>query len=79
MRGFFEDAESWKKHWKGMPEFIQEDQKPFQSIIVHFETLEDRKEFARLMEQTITSKTRFIWFPKLEKMDLTKRICDDES
>jgi hypothetical protein len=36
--GFFDEDTviNWKKHWKGMPEFIQDDQTPFQSVVIHF-------------------------------------------
>jgi hypothetical protein len=76
---FFSDLEPWKKEWQSMPEFIQEDLEPFQSILVHFETEEDRIEFSKLVNQKITSKTRFIWFPKVERANLLKEICTDES
>ena len=35
-------------------------------IIVHFKNENDRKEFAKLIEQKITEKTKYIWFPKVE-------------
>jgi hypothetical protein len=56
--------ESWKEHWKDMPEFQNHDVSPFQSIIVHFKSEEDRKLFATLIEQNLTYKTKAIWFPK---------------
>jgi ParB-like chromosome segregation protein Spo0J len=50
------------KEWDGMPEFEMED-KSGRTIIVHFKTDEDVQEFARLMGQSITDKTKYIWFP----------------
>lgn len=58
--------EKWKDEWKGMPEFIQEDLQPFQSVIVHFESRKDMDDFSKLVEQKLTYKTKSIWFPKAE-------------
>lgn len=41
--------ETWKREWQQMPEFVQEDAQPFQSVIIHFETKEDRDNFAQLI------------------------------
>ena len=63
----------WDSHWKGMPEFHQEDLRPWQSIIVHFADLEDRRQFAELIKQRITNKTKFIWYPQ-ENRDVTPKV-----
>jgi len=52
--------------WKGMPEFNQEDKTAFKSIIVHFKNQKDVNQFSKLVEQTITEKTRSIWYPEAE-------------
>jgi len=49
--------------WKGMPEFEQEDKPPYKSIIVHFQNENDFTKFSTLMEQTVTIKTRYLWYP----------------
>jgi len=64
--------------WQGMPEFENEDLKPFQSIIVHFETSGDVEEFARAINQTITNKTKSIVYPYRERTDLKKYVTEDE-
>lgn len=77
--------ESWRKHWKGMPEFNMEDKKPFHQIIVSFESNEDVRKFRELIGQKVTYKTKSIWFPalNLEKpsnfayVDTTKNNKDD--
>ena len=61
-----EVPKTWEEHWKNMPEFDQKDLLPFQSIQVHFENIEDRKKFAKLIGQTITNKSKYIWYPKAE-------------
>lgn len=64
-----EDDKLWKKHWVGMPEFVQEDNKTYKSIQVHFRNKEDYEEFSKLIGQTLSNKTKSIWHPKL---DITK-------
>lgn len=54
----------WVQQWVGMPDFKMENLQPWQSLIVHFARPEDREDFAKLMEQTITHRTRSLWHPK---------------
>lgn len=64
--------------WKGMPEFEQEEQKPYHTIKVHFASDEDIEAFATLVGQTVTNKSTHIWFPKLERENLLLYRCSDE-
>ena len=75
----FGDAEPWEKTWEGMPEFVQDDFSPFKTIYVHFESYEDVKKFAELVGQSLTIKTRSIWYPEAEigRM-MNKRWGDNE-
>jgi hypothetical protein len=63
----FENPNSWKKHWKGMPEFDQDNNPPYKTIYLHFRDEEDYKEFAKLVEQNLSEKTKSIWYPKLDR------------
>ena len=56
----------WREHWRDMPSFEHEDIGPHSSIIVHFLTEEDRKAFGEFIKQTVTYKTKSLWFPKAE-------------
>lgn len=61
-----------KPHWTGMPEFDQEDARALRTIKIHFATQEDVDRFValvspHLVEQTITPKSKFIWFPKNDR------------
>ena len=49
-----------------MPEFEQEDKTAFKSLVIHFSCIEDMENFAELIEQKITTKTKFMWYPKQE-------------
>jgi hypothetical protein len=62
-----------------MPEFIQEDQSPFKSLLIHFKTRNDMDAFAQLIGQRITKRTKFIWYPKAVKEKLINKRCVDES
>ena len=75
----FDELDWWKKEWKDMPEFKREDLSPEQSIIVHFETLEDRDNFSNLLDQTITSETKSIYYPKLKITRFMNKRYTDES
>ena len=65
--------------WEGMPEFEQKDAGPVRSITVHFQTLPDVEVFAELVGQAITDKTKYIWYPKLERANLKAVSVVDES
>ena len=65
-----DDGESkvfWQKHWQGMPEFKQEDNPPYHHIKISFRNEEDFKDFAKLVNQNISLKTKSIWHPKLDR------------
>ena len=52
--------------WQGMPEFDQKDKTAFRSLAVHFKDQGAVDKFAALIGQTLTEKTRFLWFPEIE-------------
>tara|TARA_R100000781_G_C4079048_1_gene127087 strand:+ start:49 stop:684 length:636 start_codon:yes stop_codon:yes gene_type:complete len=58
------DPDDWQDHWKGMPEFEQDEQKPFRTLIVHFKTQDDVNNFVETIQQEITEKTKSIWHPE---------------
>ena len=54
------------EHWVGMPEFNQQDKMPYKTLYVHFKNEEAVQQFATLISQNITDRTRFIWYPGIE-------------
>ena len=57
-------SEAWKEHWIQMPEFIYEDVEPYAKIEFTFN--KDDLELAKEMfNQSMTDKTKSVWFPKL--------------
>jgi hypothetical protein len=61
-----DEFERWRDTWNGMPTFNQKDLTSFKSIIVHFATESDYREFGKLVGQKLTYKTRSIWYPEAE-------------
>ena len=70
--------EEWKKQWVGMPEFVQESQKPYAQIIFRFDNEESLQEFAELIGQKLTNKTKSAWHPQLVRgLNSDKRYTDE--
>lgn len=81
LKGFSNEKEPewWEEYWQNMPEFVQEDQTSYKSVIVHFENKQNVKDFAKLVSQKITLKTKSIWYPKA-KIDryIVKKYIDKD-
>lgn len=79
-----EDENSEKeKLWVGMPEFEQKDNPSYKTIYLHFRTEEDFKEFVKKYktfddEQTISDKTKSMWYPHLAKDENSLRRWFEE-
>ena len=73
-----EDKE-WKKHWKGMPAFDQKNNPPYKQIYLNFRNQQDYEEFAKLVDQNLSDKTKSIWYPHLDKdaNSLTRWIVEE--
>lgn len=74
-----DDAHDPYKEWKGMPEFVQEKQEPYAKIIFRFENEEDLQEFAELIGQKLTKKTKSAWYPFKSHWGAVKKKWIDES
>jgi hypothetical protein len=66
--------------WDGMPEFEQPDAMAFRTIKVHFANQADVDAFAQLVGQSITEKTKFIWYPEATRDETAHLavVADDE-
>lgn len=69
----------WWELWQGMPEYSHEDLEPLKTIKVHFESIEDMRKFAEIVEQKIGPQTRSIWFPSAEIGRYANKRYSDES
>lgn len=66
-------------HWMGMPDFDQEDNNGCRQLIVHFETQADVENFASLVGQKLTDKTKYIWYPEHKREStVNKAYVSDE-
>ena len=74
------NPDHWTEHWKGMPEYKQEDNGPWKTIKMHFRNEEDYMEFSKLTKNNLSKKTKSAWYPKLEitKNALLRWIEDDD-
>ena len=72
------ELNKWQTEWQGMPEFIQEDKQPIQTIVVSFATNEDVQDFAKLIGQKLTYKTKSIWFPAKSRDIVNNKKYVDE-
>ena len=75
------NPDHWTEHWKGMPEYKQENNGPWKTIRIHFRNEEDYNEFAKITGNThLSDKTKSAWYPKLEitKNALLRWIEDDD-
>lgn len=65
--------------WAGMPEYVSDNLKPIQTVKVHFDKIEHRTAFANLIGQTLTDKTRYVWYPEMQDMSTARlRYVDEE-
>lgn len=69
----------FEDEWHGMPEFVQEAQKPYAQIVVRFDDQEGLDDFSRLIGQPLTNRTKSIWHPPLQRgANSTKRYISNE-
>ena len=59
---------SWKDHWVNLPEYEQERLLPHKMLVVYLDDDESvRSSLAEALEQRITSKTKSVWYPELQR------------
>ena len=61
-----------------MPEFVQDDLTPHRSLKVHFQDQKGVEDFAKLIEQKITDKTKWVWYPEMEVRTVSDKEFVDE-
>lgn len=75
MRGGVYDPE---KEWEGMPQFSQEDLTAKRNLIINFKTDKDVEDFAELVNQKITEKTKSIWYPQVKPEPMMDKAYEDK-
>lgn len=66
-----------EEHWQDMPAFDHEDQTPYKSLTVNFLNKQSLDKFFKLIKQDYTDKTKFIWYPKIEKNILKNKYYEN--
>lgn len=64
--------------YTGMPDYQHEDKGAYQSVVVHLANEQAVLDFAKLIGQNITPKTKFVWHPALVREDFTGIAYDDD-
>jgi len=72
----FEMPRAWTEHWDGMPDFIQKDALPHDTITVQFKSDEDRRAFLTLLGER-PDRRKSIWYPQVKY--LTQSVQDAPS
>lgn len=54
-----------EQYWFDMPEFEQLKKEPYTELKIRFASEEDLQDFANLIGQKLTVKTKSIWHPEL--------------
>ncbi len=67
-----------KPEWTGMPDFHQENLDAFQTVNVHFADAKDRDGFSKLIGQSLTDQTKYIWHPPAKREAIKKRYVSPE-
>jgi hypothetical protein len=72
-------GEASHPEWVGMPEFVQEKKEPFSQLIIRFETEADLSEFAEIIGQKLTPRTKSIWHPFKSHWRSERKVYVSES
>lgn len=68
-----------EEEWKEMPEYGDlKNKEAYRTIYVHFENEEAIKDFAELIQQKITEKTKWVWHPKKEDENIKQYVVKTE-
>jgi hypothetical protein len=78
--GFFDIPKDWEKHWQEMPEYNQiRYNECYCEVILRVRTKEDLDELSKLVGQSLSKKSKSIWYPKLKREVFTNKRYVDET
>jgi hypothetical protein len=73
-----DDLDETEKEWDDMPEFHQPDNGAFRQIIVSFDDKAGVDAFAKAIGQSLTDKTKSVWYPPRERNNVNDLFWVDE-
>ena len=76
-RVLFPNLKDGKKEWVDMPEFVQDKQIPYQTLIIYFESKKSIKKFSKRISRKISPQIKSIWFPGKIRRFMNKRYIDE--
>ncbi len=56
--------------WSDMPDYESNDLEPYRSLKIHFRNREDFDAFLELVDQSVTDKTKYLWYPAEPRADM---------
>lgn len=63
--------------WQGMPSFEQNDASAYRTLHMHFADEDAVQAFSRLIAQSVTENTTYLWYPKMERRALGVYVGDE--
>ena len=74
----FELPDENAPHLEALPDYHQEYLQPWQTVMVHLSCREDKNALAKLLGQTITDETKYLWYPKpdLKRVSNKRWVCN---
>ena len=73
-----DDLDETETEWRGMPEFNQPDNGAFRQIIISFDDQAGVDAFAKAIGQSLTDKTKSVWYPPRERNNVVDLFYVDE-
>lgn len=70
--------EFYDEHWQNMPSYNQPDNGAYRQLLINFEDEAAVKRFEELVGQSLTKKTKSIWFPKREQNNVSDLFWIEE-
>lgn len=70
--------EFYDQHWQNMPEYNQPDNGAYRQLIINFQDEAAVKNFESIIGQSLTKKTKSIWFPKREQNNVSELFWIEE-
>lgn len=68
IEGPITEQQAWQKLWKDMPRHKANNTEPVKSLTVHFDTWEDYWKFGKATGQSLTEKTKKMYWPPKSNM-----------
>jgi len=62
--------------WVGMPDYVEQGNEI--KIVVNFRNIKDKLDFLKMLNESVSEKVRYVWYPHKDKMDLDSVKFENE-